>query len=32
MNERVEKRSVTIPTIVWDINMQCKKDADSYSI
>ena len=32
MNERFEKRSVTIPTIVWDINMQCKKDAEIHIV
>lgn len=29
MDEKLEKRSVKIPAIVWDINMQCKKEADS---
>ena len=32
MNERFEKRSVTIPTFVWDINMQCKKDAEIHIV
>ena len=28
MKEEIEKRSVKIPTIVWDINMKCKRDAE----
>ena len=32
MKEKIEKRSVKIPTIVWDINMQCKRDAELHIV